>query len=183
MKKEKTTDLINRLEARVEEHISIAVRVFQNLNPEALLKPSSSDGWSIAQCLWHLNSYGDFYLPQIQKALGKKGNAEVKEDFKSGWFGAYFTKMMQPESGSKMKAFKGHTPSPDLDGPAVVAEFIQQQEMLLKYLSESRNANLDVRVPISITKLIKLKLGDVFQFNIAHDERHIQQAKRNLHTP
>ena len=64
---------------------------------------------------------------------------------------------------------------------AVVAEFIQQQEKLLVFLKASANTDLNkVRIPISILQWLKLKLGDVFQFMIAHDERHLQQAKRNL---
>ena len=36
------------------------------------------------------------------------------------------------------------------------------------------------RIPISINKWIKIKLGDTFRFVIYHNERHIQQAKRVL---
>lgn len=79
-----------------------------------------------------------------------------------------------------MKALKGHIPATQLNSYAVVAEFIQQQEKLLIYLRQARKADLDIRIPITITKLIRLKLGDVFQFLIMHDERHIQQANRNL---
>ncbi|MFT3948440.1 MAG: DinB family protein [Agriterribacter sp.] len=89
--------------------------------------------------------------------------------------------MMEPETGKKkMKAFKKYNPPPQLDAPAVVAEFIQQQEKLLMLLSKASSANLDARIPISLTPLIRLKLGDVFQFVIVHDERHVQQAQRNV---
>lgn len=36
------------------------------------------------------------------------------------------------------------------------------------------------RVPVSISKRIRLKLGDTFRFLIAHNERHILQAKKHL---
>lgn len=172
--------LINTLEDQVEIHIRDAVKIFQNLSAEELLKPAINGGWSIAQCLWHLNSYGDYYLPQIKSGLAK--NYPANPDFKSTWLGSYFTNMMRP--GAKMKkykAFKNHVPSGELDATKVVAEFIQQQEQLLKYLQQARQSDLNrIRIPISIMSWIKLKLGDVFQFIIAHDERHLQQAKRNL---
>ncbi|MCB0619155.1 MAG: hypothetical protein KDC41_10725, partial [Saprospiraceae bacterium] len=64
-----------------------------------------------------------------------------------------------------MKAFKGHIPERDLDAPAVIAEFIQQQETLLKLIRKARQVDLRaIRIPISLTSLIRLKLGDVFQF-------------------
>ncbi len=177
----KTSDLISRLESTVESHIQMAVEVFQNLPTSHLLRPSSTGGWSIAQCLEHLNSYGDYYLPEINKALVKSKNTNPKPTYKSGWFGAYFTKMMDPASAKKMKAFKNHIPPSDLDPDLVVARFIAQQEMMLSYLHRARKANIgSTRIPISLTKLVRLKTGDVFQFCVAHDARHIAQAKRDL---
>ena len=173
--------LLSTLENRVEEHLRVAIKTFQNLDEATLLKPADNGGWSIAQCLWHLNSYGDYYLPHIKKGLEKDGYSET-DKFKGSWIGSYFTKSMEPSTGTmKMKAFKNHTPAPDLDAHAVVAEYIRQQELLLDFLNKAKSKNLDkIRIPISISKFVKLKLGDTFQFLIAHDERHIQQALRNL---
>lgn len=180
MKKVKTENLINNLEVRVEKHLLTAIETYQNLEEDMLLKPGPDGGWSVAQCLDHLNGYGDFYLPEIKKGLAKVLSS--KEDFKSSWLGGYFTKMMEPETGKKkMKAFKNHIPHRELNSYAVVAEFIQQQEELLNLLSQARKSDLNrIKIPISISKWVKLKLGDVFQFLIAHNERHLQQANRVL---
>lgn len=174
--------LLNSLENRVDDHLQQALRHFQNLSEQQLLQPSSTGGWSIAQCLDHLNSYGHYYLPKIQAGMAKNAHRPSKDTFKSSWLGAYFIKMMDPETGKKKyKAFKGHIPTSNLDAYAVVAEFIQQQENLLVYLKQARSTDLNaIRIPISISRFITLKLGDVFQFIIAHDERHIRQAMRNL---
>lgn len=170
--------LLDTLEQQVDIHLQQAVSVYQNLSGDVLNKPSATGGWSVAQCLEHLNSYGDYYLPQIEKALHNKQSNSTT--FTSGWLGDYFTKSMDPTAGKKMKALKGHIPAAALDVHKVVAEFIHQQETLLRYLRTAHNADLNVRIPITISKLIRLKLGDVFQFLIMHDERHIQQANRNL---
>ncbi len=53
------TEFLNSLEDRVEDHLQLAVNRFQNLPESELLRPSENGGWSIAQCLWHLNSYGE----------------------------------------------------------------------------------------------------------------------------
>jgi hypothetical protein len=168
------------LESRVESHLQDAIKIFQNEPDAVLLQPAPGGGWSIAQCLDHLNGYGHFYLPHIEKGLHKP--ASNSHTFTSTWLGTYFTRMMEPGTGTKKyKAFKNHVPSPDLNAAAVVAEFIQQQETLLQYLKQARAVNLDaIKIPLSITKWIKLKIGDVFQFLIAHNERHVQQAKRHL---
>ena len=172
--------LLETLENRVEGHLAVAIHQFQNLTEKELLQPAINGGWSIAQCLKHLNSYGDFYLPQIDKRLKVPVNQLTKDTFKSSWLGNYFIKMMEPTTGKKKyKAFKGHIPAPELDAYAVVATFIEQQEQLLTLLKKAEKVNLNaIRIPISITRFIQLKLGDVFQFIIAHNERHIQQAIR-----
>ena len=172
--------LLETLENRVENHLTQAISHFQNLNESDLLRPAANGGWSIAQCLQHLNSYGDYYLPLINKGLESIHKQPNNAVFKSSWLGSYFIKMMEPTTGKKKyKAFKGHIPTLDLDAHAVVATFIQQQEWLLELLKKAKTTDLnDIRIPISITRLVKLKLGDVFQFIIAHDERHIQQAMR-----
>jgi len=181
MKPVDSLNLLQDLETRVEASISIAVATFQNSYPSTLLQPSNTGGWSIAQCLDHLNSYGDFYLPHIKKALSENNKHAFSASFKSSWLGTYFTNMMLPRSGKKYKALKKHVPKQDLDAAAVVAEFIHQQELLLSYLEIAKHSDLNsIKIPISISSFIKLKLGDVFQFIIAHNERHLEQAKRNL---
>ncbi len=175
--------LISNLEDRLELHLKESISLFQNLHESVLLKPASNGGWSIAQCLEHLNTYGRYYLPVIKKALENQPQQEGSLLFKSSYLGAYFTQLMEPkEKMKKMKAAKNHTPLSNLDAHKVVAEFIEQQEELLKLLKQSTSVDMNaVRIPISIAKWIKLKLGDVFQFLVAHNHRHILQAKRNLY--
>lgn len=178
-KMENVEKMIAGLENRVEEHIRFAVRELQNMPAEKLLKPSADGGWSIAQCIEHLNSYGLYYIPRLEKGLAAR--SDEAGHYKSSWPGNYFTKMMEPGSGKKMKAFKDHIPSADLDAHAVVAEFLAQQERLLHCLRRAQHTNLNrVKIPVSIASWLRLNAGDVLRFVIAHDERHIQQARRNL---
>jgi hypothetical protein len=172
--------LLNELEGKVEHHLQIATRDFQNMSAEELLTPGEHGGWSIAQCLEHLNRYGQYYLPTIKRALDQKNIRSSGQQFKSGWFGNYFTRMMNPETGKrKIKAFINYVPPQQLDAHAVVAEFIEQQETLLAYLKRAATSDLNgTRIPISIAKWLRLKFGDVLQFVIAHNERHVQQALR-----
>jgi hypothetical protein len=176
------SQLLEALEEKVERHLQEAVSTFQNLSGEVLLRAAENGGWSIAQCLEHLNTYGQYYHPHLQKALAASGQKQPDEPFESSWLGAYFIRTMDPVTGTaKFKAVKQHTPATDLDAPAVVGEFIRQQEELLQYLRQARTADLNhIRIPISLTKWIKLKLGDIFQVLVAHNERHIRQARRNL---
>jgi len=178
MATQSASQLLDTIEGQVEIHLKESINIFQNLNAEVLLRPAENGGWSIAQCLWHLNSYGDYYLPQIKSGLAK--SIPANPNFKSTWLGQYFTNIMKP--GAKMKkykTFKDHVPPVEIDAHKIVAEFINQQEQLICYLKQARQSDLNkIRIPISILKWVKLKLGDVIQFLVAHNERHMQQAKR-----
>lgn len=174
----KKKQLLDTLCDRAEAHLHIVNVRFKNQPEQALLCLSKTGGWSIAQCLDHLNSYGDYYLPKLRAKL-KIGTEGEDVDFKSGWLGNYFSNMMEP-SVKKYKAFKGHLPVTELDTGAVIARFVSQQQELLDLLRIARTSGLNNRIPISISPFIRLKAGDVFRFIVAHNERHIQQALRNL---
>jgi hypothetical protein len=135
--------------------------------------------WSILECLEHLNLYGDFYLPEIESKI-KNSTTKADLEFKSGMLGSYFAKSMLPkEKLNKMKTFKDKNPlNANLD-ISVIDKFINQQIKLLDLLNQSRNVSLNkVKIQTSISSLIKLKLGDAFQFLINHIIRHLNQIDR-----
>lgn len=167
------------LHSELEQQLLWIIEVVQNLPEKTLHQPSATGGWSIASCLWHLNSYYAYYLPMLEWQL--LHDNKTITPFKNGWLGTYFTRMMEPgKYAKKYAAFKAHIPPPKLSGYNVVYEFIQHHEKFITLLQQAENNNLNARIPISISKLVKLKIGDVLAFIIAHNKRHIQQAKRNL---
>jgi hypothetical protein len=181
-------ELLENQQQQTEQLIRKAVGEWQNAPVQLLNKIPAEGGWSAAQCMEHLNIYGRYYLPAIENAIKKarlSNNTAVKS-FKSGWLGNYFTRLMLPgEQGQvekKMKTPANAQPPKQLDATKVVAEFIDQQERLLQLLNAATDINLNaVRIPISIAKFIRLKLGDVFMFLIAHNLRHVIQAERAMH--
>lgn len=185
-----TTQLLENLHQQTETFLQKAVGEWQMLPPEMLARVSDScpgGAWSAAQCLEHLNIYGRYYLPAIEKAIekAKRDGSRAAKDFTSGWLGDYFAKLMRPKPGgqlkSKMKAPKNAVPSAAPDPRAMLAEFIDQQETMLKLLSAAATVNLNrVRIPISIAPFLRLKLGDTLLFVTAHIERHMLQAERAM---
>ena len=165
------------LEKQVEQQLAFCIQDFQLLSELQLNHKDAAESWSVAQCLWHVNSYGNFYLPRIEQAVQTPKTAN--KAYQSGWLGSYFAKIMHPETTqTKYKAFKNHRPPNVVNGREELAEFIHQQEMLLLCIRKAHKADLNQRLPISIAPFIRLKLGDVFQFMVAHIERHMQQAQR-----
>jgi hypothetical protein len=152
--------------------------------PTELLETSDGPNrWNTLQVLEHLNTYYRYYIPVLDLAMDKS-NLPAAAHFQPGWLGGYFTKSMLPKEGqvkNKMKAMKGHSPSPELDRDKVLKEFLQWQRRLILLLEKARQKDLgSIRVPISIASFIRLKLGDVFLFISAHNQRHWVQIENLL---
>jgi DinB superfamily len=182
-----STALLNDLQQQTESFLQKAISQWQMTDATLLGKQPAPGSWSAAQCLAHLNSYGDYYLPEIAKAIAaaKLNARKATGIFKTGWLGAYFTRLMLPDKSGqvkkKMQSPKPHRPAPDMDAHKAVADFISQQEQLLQLLEAARAVNLNkARVPISIARFIRLRLGDVLLFVVAHNSRHVLQAERGM---
>ncbi len=183
MAKFKTDDLLNELEEDVRKIIAVSDHL-KGLEKGKLIYQSSSDKWSVVQVLEHLNAYGRYYLPAIEKAIIEdKGGKDAW--FHSGRLGNYFTNSMKPknvyEIKNKMKSLKDYKFPNSLNVDIVLREFADQKTKLMQLLQMARERNLNsIRIPITISKLIRLKLGDIFRFLIAHDQRHMIQARNTL---
>ena len=59
-----------------------------------------------------------------------------------------------------------------------------QLNQLLEIIDSSKAVNLrKVKIPISISTIIRLKLGDAFLFVVYHNQRHLQQALNLVNNP
>jgi hypothetical protein len=183
MKKVHAVALLESLQADTREIILAATYLLKE-DPDALIQPPGQGRWSVAQVIEHLNSYGRYYLPAIESALNKQpGNHD--DTFKSGWLGDYFTRSMLPgkngQVNNKMQSPKDHRPHAGIHGKPVLDTFLQQEQQLLELLERAKQANISrIRIPISLSKFIKLKLGDTFRFLVAHHQRHFVQVKNTL---
>lgn len=179
----RSEQLIDQLQSDIRELILKATELRSEEKSFLQLQPGEGK-WSVGQVLEHLNSYGVFYIPAIENAMNES-TKHSQEWFKPGFFGNYFTNIMQPKEdgtiGMKMPAPKGHRPILTVNIEEVLNEFIRQQQSLLDLLQEARNKNIGaIKVPITISKYIKLKLGDTFRFLIAHERRHFVQIANTL---
>lgn len=174
----KTQQLLQELTTQVQDHLAYATSLLAQTDEE-LNNRIAPDSWSALECIEHLNRYGNFYLPEIERRI-HQSQSKPEPEFKSGWLGNYFAESMRPKAKlNKMKTFAKMDPIYSKLDKSVLDTFIKQQQQLLRLLEKSGSISLNkTKTSISITKLIRLKLGDTFRFLIYHNERHIQQAKR-----
>lgn len=180
-----TSDFLSTHYHRTERVLQKAITEWQMLSPSQMETTPNLGAWSAAQCLEHLNFYGKHYLPAIENAIKSARNSHPEAKIHPGWLGTWFTNLMLPQPDGnlkkKMQAPKAARPATQPDAHAVLAEFIDQQEKLLALLTAAASVNLNkIRVPTSLSSLLRLRLCDTFSFYIAHHERHVLQAERAL---
>ena len=183
MKKFKSEELINELEADVRKLI-MAAEHLQTAEPIKLSYCPEEGKWSVIQVLEHLNAYSRHYLPLIEKSMIHI-TKDVSAWFVSGFLGNYFVNSMKPtnvfEVKKKMKTGRAFTPDKGVNVETVFKEFFQNQNKLLGLLEVARRRNLNsVYVPTNFSKLIQFKLGDMFRFLIAHEQRHMILARNAI---
>lgn len=77
-----------------------------------------------------------------------------------------------------MSTFKSMNPIGSEIDKLIITTFLEQQNQLIELLERSKDLDLNkIKTSISISKLIRLKLGDTFRVVIYHNLRHIEQAK------
>ncbi|AWH86708.1 hypothetical protein HYN59_17050 [Flavobacterium album] len=176
--KTSSKSLLQELEKITQDNSNTAAH-FLTLSEEQLNFKASPGSWSILECLEHLNRYSAFYLPELRRHL-TTSRTETNPIFKSGLWGNYLVKMVIPkEGGKKMKTFTAMNPSGSKLDKAVISQFIETQTQLLGIIESAGSADLNVAgIPVTFTKLIKLRLGDALRFMAYHNQRHVQQAQR-----
>lgn len=166
-------DLLRRTETSTKK-----VKYFQELTFDQL--SYKGQGWNILECIEHLNLYGNFYLVAIEKEIMQAKLAR-STTFHSGLLGNYFANLMEVKQGKifKMKTPKDKNPMNRNLTIETLSRFLKQQEQLILLLNKSRSIDLTRNtVPISISRFVKLRLGDTLRFVVYHIERHVLQAER-----
>jgi DinB superfamily len=183
MKKINSNTLLQNLQDDVRQ-IIFSANQLQQYPQEILVKQPEPNAWSVAQVLEHLNIYSRYYIEAIEKQLHRH-QTKATNTFTAGWLGNYFTNLMKPTKDNsiakKMKAPKNAIPSLQPNINNMLAECISHQHHLLNVLTIAASADLNTnRIPTSLSKLVKLKLGDTFRFFVAHEQRHFLQIANVL---
>jgi len=183
MAKFKSEELLKDL-AQDVERIKESAKFFIGVDNNKLAYRPNKDRWSVVQTLEHMNAYNRHYLPRMENELDVV-TYDTNAWFTSGYWGEKFTKMMRPsnvyEIKNKMKTAKKMSFPNSLHVDTVLKEFLDGQDRLLRLLDMAKGKDLaKIHIPITLTKMIKLRLGDTFRFIIAHEQRHMIQARNTI---
>lgn len=180
MTKDNFNNVFIDLEKQIEEQMKLVIGSFQNMPENELLLQPNTNAWSISQCIQHLNSYGEYYLPLLEVEKNKRGKSAPTANYSTSWIGDYFVKMIDyKQSSKKLKSINRHLPNSRTSPHTIISTHLTQQETLLTYVREFHNMDLSKRtIPTSLSSLIKLNIIDTLRFLITHTSRHINQASK-----
>jgi hypothetical protein len=177
-----TKELIKIVTDITEENINQVDKWMTKLSDKQLNWRPNPGVWSVAEILSHLNAYARYYHPAVKNKIETTRYRNAKEEFISSPLGRSAWKSMKLGRAlnvkRKFKAPKGYNPSidPSLVNGNELIDFKANQNELLEILKLSANVNVrKVKIPISISKIVRLRLGDALMFVVYHNERHMQQ--------
>jgi hypothetical protein len=141
------------------------------------------DRWSIAECLVHLNLSVDHTLPAFDRAIAQ-GRAKEHLNagpFRYGWFTSWNVRFMEPPVKRRMKTFKLLQVPPGASHAQgrVLADFLALRDQLAERVRQADGLDLRrIRVVSPVSWFFRLPLGGYFRFVVAHDRRHLWQARQ-----
>jgi hypothetical protein len=155
---------------------------FRPLDDALLQFKPGPTSWSILECLEHLNRYSRFYNAELAAALVKQASlkpASGSRQVEFSWLGRKSYEAVRPENIRASKTLRRMNPGNSHLSRAVLEEFLRHQINLASLLEKATGIDLNQKaVRIEFFRLLKLKVGEAFQFVVAHEQRHVQQALR-----
>jgi hypothetical protein len=181
---EASEPLVSDLEdfRRLLEAVNVDARDLTNELTDAQFNWRPAPGrWSIAECLDHLTQTGRVAVGHIRETLedARRRKLYSRGPFRYGMLGQMIVRSMGPQPRRKFKAPAVFKPRPDRPRQTVERDFFALQDELLGCIKESNGINLKrAKVTSPVTRLLRLSLGQEFALLIAHEQRHLWQARQ-----
>lgn len=178
-----TQGLFNEIASITERNLNWMKSKFAKLSANQLNWKSNDLTWSINEIFAHLNAYSSFYNRAFNEKIDNTKHTKTKLSFtssplgKSAWMSMRLGKARNVKR--KFNAPKNFNPTinPSIIQDNALDTCIQKHEEFLQIIEKSVFVNLKrVKIPLSLTTLIKLRLGDALLFVAYHSDRHMEQA-------
>ncbi|HEV8395231.1 MAG TPA: DinB family protein [Vicinamibacterales bacterium] len=146
----------------------------------------SPDVWSVGQCIEHLNMTARAYLPSLDEGIASaiRGGVYGSGPFAYNVLGRLMVRSMEPPPFWRFKApviFAPPAPQAQRTRSEIMAGFRGYQVQYIDRLRQANGVDLGkAKVVSPANRLLHLSLGSGFALQIAHERRHLWQAKQLL---
>lgn len=173
----------NELGTITERNIQLLKNKFMKYSDNQLNWKPAATVWSINEVFAHLNAFANYYNRKFHERIDQTKFRTPRTQFvssplgKSAWVSMKLGNARNVKR--KFKAQKDFNPSLNMELRTGndVQLFLDSQLDFLKIIEKSVAVDLKrVKVPLSITNLIRLRLGDALLYVTYHNDRHMEQA-------
>ncbi|ERM82940.1 hypothetical protein P872_04830 [Rhodonellum psychrophilum GCM71 = DSM 17998] len=170
---------INELNAVTEA----VTKDFGILSSEILLLKANPNEWSISENLDHLIKVNSSYFPIFKKLKNGtfRGAFIGKFGFFTKMFGDMIYKSVSDGGKKKIKTFPLWEPNLATSSGNILDQFKSHQAELIDWITQMApfiDSKAIIHSPAN--KLIVYTLEKAFEIIVAHEKRHLEQAKRVL---
>jgi len=149
------------------------------LSDEQFMWRPVPEGWSIAECLDHLNATARVYLPTLDEGISDAIRRGVYGEgpFKYNWLGRLSVRFS--DLPLRLKAPDDAQPAAGRTRREILNAFRAYQVQYIDRLRQANGVDLArARVRVPANGWLRIPLGSGFQLMVAHSRRHLAQAKR-----
>ena len=179
---------IDELRRQFERISADADALVAPLTDEQFAWQPAPDAWSVSQCLDHLNATARQYLPALDDGIAeavRRGLYSARSHdagpYRYNWVGRLMVYVVQPTTRIRAKAPKAFRPEPGRSRHDVVAAFGAYQVQYVDRLHQASGLDLArARIVSPVARWLRLPLGSGFAVILAHERRHLAQARRVL---
>ncbi|HHP7239567.1 DinB family protein [Longibacter sp.] len=159
-----------------------AEALIHSAEDDVLNTAPAPDAWSAIQCLDHLNTAGWLLLTRMERRINdaEENGPFGQGPFRYGFVSRIMIRLMQPSSILSIPAPSSYTPDArhTLETNAVATEFLQLQDDFIACCERSEGLDLrKVRVASPAMPILSISLGAWYEATIAHEQRHLKQAR------
>lgn len=175
----------SNLSAQVEAAAAEARALARGLSDTQFGWRQEPGRWSIGQCLVHLVRTGEPYLAPLDQALNAAPLAagDPREPA-PGRLGRWTAWSMEPPPRFRMPAQRMIAPPPQTPRDEVVGAFMALQGDFMERLQRAAAREIGaVRVQSPLAGWLRMRVGDCLAFLLAHQRRHLWQARQVREDP
>jgi hypothetical protein len=160
---------------------------FGELRTNQLNWKPAADTWSVGQCFDHLIVSNGEYFPIFDRVLqGEKTSNSIWESLPGlpRMWGQMLIKSVSPDAMRKQKAPKILAPTTSAVDAGIINRFLDQQLRVVDYLNTITAVDAEkIIITSPVARIITYSLLDACRVIVAHEQRHLLQAKRVMQLP
>ncbi len=163
------------------ERVTMAFEAeFESLSGELLNRKPNASAWSIGQVIDHIIEVNKSYYPIIEqlRAGTYRTPWTARLPFLVNWFGDFILKGVEPERKKKIRTFPVWEPAQSEVRADIVPHFAEHQKELANMMASCSDlVQAEMVISSPANRFIVYKIGRAFDIIVAHEERHLNQAK------